>query len=189
MKTVISILKIVFLILFNFSVFYLKNPIVFLILNIFLSLLLYFTRQKYFTLRRLIPLFFIGVSIVVFQLVFNGTILWQERIMLGYLTASRIIVLSLGMIVFISITSASEIMRGLFFLPKSLKLLLVLTFSFIPLIFDESEKITLAQKSRGLKSRYLSIREVTAKTIPLFHRVFQRSQALALTIVARGYSI
>jgi energy-coupling factor transporter transmembrane protein EcfT len=68
-------------------------------------------------------------------------------------------------------------------MPTIVKLLVTITFSSIPAIFDEAEHITRVQKTRGAKKTVLSL------IIPLFHLMFQRAEHLAIVILTRGFSL
>jgi energy-coupling factor transporter transmembrane protein EcfT len=101
----------------------------------------------------------------------------------------RIILISLSVLLFLSKTSLYELTRAFDFLPKRWLLLLIMTCYFIPAILSESEKISIIQKSRGLKMSSLSFfSNLAALIIPLLHRIFKRAETLSLAMVSRGYT-
>jgi energy-coupling factor transporter transmembrane protein EcfT len=184
MKKISPIFKILSLIFFSGGVLFLHELYLLSIIFILLTALLYLIdkeRQVTNRLRMLLP---VAIMIVTFQLIFNQSLNIYERLLIGYIVAVKIMVVSIMVLFFMSITSPSEIISGLYFLPSKFKLLLTMTFHFIPAIFNESEKITQVQASRGYKSKIWNISPVI---IPLLHRTFQRAHILSLTIVSRGY--
>ncbi|MBU1500289.1 energy-coupling factor transporter transmembrane protein EcfT, partial [Patescibacteria group bacterium] len=68
------------------------------------------------------------------------------------------------------------------FLPKTFNFMLTITFSLIPVIFQEAKTIILLQKCRG----YHSLNPLPI-IIPLLHRTLKRSEQIALTMASRGY--
>ena len=182
MKKIITIFKIISLIFFSSVIFYIKNEIILTVLFILLLIILRIVPTKRPILERLKLLIPIGLLIFLFQIVFNQSLTLPERFLFGYLVFLRIVLVSLLVLLFTSLTSPKEIVSAFSFLPQQFQLLLMITFYLIPLIFDEWEKILLVQKSRGLgKGNFIPV------LIPLLHRIFQRAETLALTVVSRGY--
>ena len=122
-------------------------------------------------LSRLKPLLFINALIILLQLRHLNT---------AILAALRITTLSLMVFYYTATTSASQIVKNFYFLPKAWQLMLTITFSLIPVIFSEAKKISLVQKSRGYKNK-----NPFPVIIPLLHRTLQRAEQLALVIETR----
>lgn len=186
MKKIISLSKLITLLLFNATVLFLKNPLLVTILLIIMISILLVTRNP--VKERLQTILPIAIFILLFQLIFNYSIPIEQRFLFGYISAVRIALISLSVLLFLSFTSLLEIVDLFRFLPKSWLLLLMITCYMIPAILNEADKIKLVQHSRAatLKNRYFFM-NITAIIIPLLHRVFQRAEILSLTIVSRGY--
>jgi energy-coupling factor transport system permease protein len=71
-------------------------------------------------------------------------------------------------------------------------LLIMLAIRFIPLLFEETDRILKAQKARGvdLESGGLlrKVRSLVPVLVPLLHGVFRRADDLAVALTLRGYS-
>ncbi len=181
-----SIFKLLSLFIFNSLVIFFPNPIwLSLIFIVVLGLLI---RLKSPLRNRLKTILIIALMIVIFQLIFNSAIPLSQRLLFGYVSALRITLISLSVLLFLSITSLVAIMDIFSFLPRNWQLLLLLTLYMIPAILSEADKIKIVQYSRGatLRNRnYFS--NLAAILLPLLHRVFQRAEILSFTIVSRGY--
>lgn len=125
------------------------------------------------TLKRVQVFFFIGASIILFQLIFASPL--NFRTILQISTISEIIFVSLKWI------SPSEIISAFSFLPPAVIVLFSMTFYFIPLLTAEQNTIRLVQRSRGTKNSPLAF------LLPLLHRIFQRAETVSLTILSRGF--
>lgn len=152
------------------------------LLFFFYILLLPIRDQVIKRMNKIIPL---GVIIVCIQIITNPSPHIYDRISYGIFVFARILFASMLIFSIMSTTSASEIMKALSFAPQTIQLLLTLLFYFIPIVFDESDKITLAQLSRGANSK--SLLHLPSLLVPLLNRVFQRSQTLSLALISRGY--
>lgn len=169
------------LIFFNFLLIKSRN-LIFLatVALIFYSLGIFIESAKT-SLRRLSLLFLIGLSIFVFQLLFNKSLLFQECLFFSLISFFKIAAISQIVFITVKIISPSEIINAFDFLSSSTKLLLGLTFYFIPLLTNELKIINLVQKSRGSRGSPFSL------LVPLLHRVFQRAETLSFTILSRGF--
>jgi len=186
MKKISTFFKILGVLLFNFFIFQVSNPFLLtIILALFVGLLLPLNPLLVKRLKTIIP---VAIMIILFQLLFNSSVGIDMRFSLGYLAAIRIIIISLSVLLFLTITSMSEIVRLFSFLPKNAVLLIMMTCYFIPGILNESEKIKAVQKSRGMTTNnFHIITSLASLLVPLLHRVFQRAETLSLTLLARGY--
>jgi energy-coupling factor transporter transmembrane protein EcfT len=186
MKKFTTYLKIFALLFFDSAIFLLRNPLFLTLLTIIFILILLPTKSQ--AIRRLKILVPLGILVILIQLFFNGSVSINTRILLGVVTIMKIGLVSLSVLLFLSFTSMLELIEAFNFLPKSWVLLLTITFYFIPSIINESEKIRIVQKLRGLKIGDWNIfKSLAALIVPLLHRVFQRAEILGLTIVSRGY--
>lgn len=186
MKKIITFIKLLALLLFNFIIFQINNPPeLTIILAIFLALLFPLNPSLVKRLQTILP---VAIMIILFQLLFNSSVTVHERFFLGYIAAIRLITISLSVLLFLTLTSMSEIVRLFSFLPRNAVLVIMMTCYFIPGVLNESEKIKAVQKSRGMKSNNIHIiTNLASLLIPLLHRVFQRAETLSMTILSRGY--
>lgn len=184
MKNFFACLKIIFLIAFSILILNIKNYLfltgLLFVLLIFLSL----TPARKLIFSRLKILLPVAIMIFVLQIIFNQSQSFIWRIGFAYFVFIRITIVSLAVLFFVTVVSTSEIILAFWFLPQNIKLVLTMTFYFIPAIFKEAEQIILVQKSRGLKT---FIWNITPLIIPLLHRIFLRAETLSLTIISRGY--
>lgn len=71
-------------------------------------------------------------------------------------------------------------------------LLVMLAIRFIPLLFDETDRIIKAQKARGVDIEsggpIKKIRSLIPILVPLLHGVFRRADDLAVALTLRGYT-
>ncbi|PIY71206.1 hypothetical protein COY88_01640 [Candidatus Roizmanbacteria bacterium CG_4_10_14_0_8_um_filter_35_28] len=185
MKIFFASLKIIFLLVFTIAILNIKKYLFLTRLLFILFIFLWLTPSKKLVFRRLKILLPIALMIFVLQIFFNQSQSFIWRIEFAYSVFIRIAIVSLIVLFFMTVVSTSEIIIAFWFLPKNIKLLLTMTFYFIPIIFQESEQIILVQKSRGLKTFSWNIAPLI---IPLLHRVFLRAELLALTIISRGYN-
>jgi len=132
--------------------------------------------------NRLLPLLLTVFMIIIFQLVFNSSQTYSVRLLQGLTAALKILSLSLLVFLYTSTTSLTQISQTFSFLPKTFNFMLTITFSLIPVIFQEAKTIILLQKCRG----YHSLNPLPI-IIPLLHRTLRRSEQIALTMSSRGY--
>jgi len=186
MKKIITVAKILGLLFFNYFIFSINNPWVttgIVVLFILACLPAYSSFIK--RLQAVLP---VSLMIILFQIIFNDSISLNSRILLGYLAAIRLVAISLSVLLFLTITSMSELVQFFSFLPRKAVLIITMTCYFIPGILNESEKIKAVQKSRGMNSNNLYfITNLASIIIPLIHRVFQRAEILSMNLLTRGY--
>jgi energy-coupling factor transporter transmembrane protein EcfT len=186
MKKTITIAKILGLLLFNYLIFLIENP--FLLTGILLLFILMSLPTQYPFMKRLKNILPVALMIIVFQILFNSSVPIQMRVFLGYIAATRLIAISLSVLLFLTITSVTELLQVFNFLPKNVLLLILMTCYFIPGVLTEGEKIKAVQKSRGMNINNVNIiNNLASIIVPLLHRVFQRAETLSLTILSRGY--
>lgn len=133
-------------------------------------------------------LFGIGIFIIFFHLIFNTTVNLSDRFDLGIKTMLKIFSLSLFTFIFVSNNSISTIIEIFSFLPKRFQLMLTITFSIIPVIISETQKIVIIQKCRGYNTRSLNIyKSIIPVIIPLLHRSLKRTEQIAVILQTRGF--
>jgi len=138
--------------------------------------------------KRIFPLILIVISVIFFQIIFNYSVDLSTRISLGLISGLKIFTISLMVFLFTSTTSPSEIASVFSFLPSRVQLLVTMTLSLIPLVFEEAHKIQLVQNSRGNAKRRISLfGGFLPVIIPLLHQTLIRSEQLAQTMESRGF--
>ncbi len=151
-------------------------------------LLVVFSGKQEILIERLRFFIFITTGIMLFQLLGNTDTSIQIRIITGAVSAFKIIILSVSVFWFTITTSPSGLVAMFSFMPQSIRLMLVILFSLIPLIQKEARDITIAQKARGLHiSWFAAYRGVIPVIIPLLHRTLARAEQLSLVLHAYGY--
>ncbi len=175
-------LKLIALILISSALILINN--LYFLSGFLLTLLLITTLKAHLSplKNRLLPLLLTVLMIIIFQLIFNSTQIFSVRLVQGLTAALKILSLSLLVFLYTSTTSLTQISRTFSFLPKNFNFMLTITFSLIPVIFQEAKTIILLQKCRGYH-RFNPLPVI----IPLLHRTLKRSEQIALTMASRGY--
>lgn len=161
-------MKLLLLLFLTSLTIFISNP--YWLISLLVLILIFSPRTQ--LLSRLKPLFFISSLIVLFQL---------RHLSQAMLAALRITTLSLLVFYYTATTSVSQIVKTFSFLPKPWRLMLTITFSLIPVIFNEAKKIKLIQTSRGYAGK-----NPFPIIIPLLHRTLQRSEQIALIIETKN---
>lgn len=82
-----------------------------------------------------------------------------------------------------------KITRPIPFIPsENIRLMISLTLTYIPVLFDESQTIERACRSRLLFKRKNPIRQIRYRTEPLLTGVIRKSEDLAMALISRGYA-
>jgi len=127
----------------------------------------------------------------------------NQRLYLGTLFTSKLIVLVLFVSVLSLTTSPLNLSHGLEYLLSPLKkiriptqdiiLILHLSLRFIPTLFQELERTIIAQSARGVNFKKGNILTRLKHLIPimvlLFKNSFRRADELALALESRGYQL
>jgi len=138
--------------------------------------------------ERMMPILTVCLFIMLFQLVFNTTVVLHQRILLGVASAARILGLSLLVFIFTQTTSISRIVGALSFLPASMRLMITISFALIPAIMQETKAIGIAQQARGFRSGVLHIfGSLLPLLIPLLNRTLARAEHIGIVMQTRGY--
>jgi len=181
-------LKLAIIIFASIAIIFIKDLFILILLFLILSTFIICRKSQRKLSARFYPLLFIGLLVVLFQLLLNTSVNVPTRLMTGIVAALRIINLSFLVFIFTQNTSTSEIIRLFSFLPKSIQLMLTITFSLIPVIIEEARKIMLVQNSRGYNTNFLRIfNNIIPIIIPLLHRTLRRSEQIAMVMQSRGY--
>jgi energy-coupling factor transporter transmembrane protein EcfT len=185
----INQLKLAGLIIFSTLVIFIKDIRILISLLGIILFLMYQKSVRSKLRERIKPIFLVGLCIILFQIIFNYSVDLSVRLLLGVVAASKIILLSLMVFFYSSSTSVSSIMSSLSFLPSQIQTMLTITFALIPSIFEESQKIHLAQSARGYNGNNWSVfKRIIPLVVPLLHRTLQRAQHLSIILISRGYA-
>lgn len=184
----IAKIKLLGIILSSLAVVLFKNWTFIVILFIASLLLLVKGIRKDKLSERIRPLILIVFLVIFFQVVFNHSLEMSARISLGLISGLKIFTISLLVFLFTSTTSPSDIASIFSFLPTKAQLLITMTLSLIPLVFEEAHKIRLVQSSRGNLGRKFNLfNGFFPVIIPLLHRTLIRSEQLAQVMESRGF--
>lgn len=127
--------------------------------------------------------------------------LFDQGIINGIMTCSRLILLVLGTSLLTITTTPIELTDGLESLLRPLRtfglpvheivMMMTLALRFIPLLLTETERIMKAQMARGAdyesSNFFRRAKNMTSLLIPLFISIFRRADELALAMESRGY--
>lgn len=188
MNTQKTRLKFIGLLVVSTAMIFLRNPIAVCVMTLIMATVSIRFVQYGILWQRLHPILFIGLFVVGYQLLFRTTVPVQIRAFEGVIQAFRLISLSLLVFVFTQTTSVSEIVSALSFLPRSVCLLLTISFALIPAILREITTIRIAQQARGFAPKGINVvRSVFPVLIPLLNRTLTRAERIAIVLETRGF--
>lgn len=143
---------------------------------------------------------FFGEGNPIFQIPIVGFSVTEEGVSKGLFFGLRLLLLISFSILVMLTTPPTDMTDGLEKLLRPLRktglkpdrfaLMLGITLRFIPVLFEESDRIRKAQAARGVhfEGKIVSrIRNLASLVIPMFISVFNRADALAFALEARGY--
>lgn len=180
----------IFLALFVLNYFLITVHYLLFLLTVFIGLIFvsYFINSYRESIKRIQAFAILGILIFIFQLIFNHTELIIEKIFLSLRVVFQLAAISESVFIVMKLVSPLEIVKSLNFLPKTLQILLSMTFYFIPMLMKEYETIRAIQSVRGLGLTLFSrVFFPIFVVIPLLHRVFQRTETITYTVLSRGY--
>ncbi len=147
MKELPALLKIVILIGSSTLVLASFNTTLLSVTLFLLLVAMFFTKSRKKIYPRLKALFPAGILIFILQLAFSPGVPLNDKLLFSYTVFSKLVVVSMMVLYFVSTTSPARIVSAFFFLSEDMRLMLTMTFYFIPLIFDEAFQIMVVQKS------------------------------------------
>ncbi len=145
--------------------------------------------------------------LIIFTFVFNiavsvFSISFYESFMNGLFMSARLIILMMYAILLPLTTSPIDLADGITHLLKPFRkiipvndiaMMLGITIRFIPLLVQETDKITKSQISRGAKldqgNIFKKIKAFFPVLVPLFVIIFKRADEVALSMEVRGYGL
>ena len=203
--------KIISILIISLSIFLLKNLWSYSLLAIFLLAVILLARLSIkLVLKGLLPLLWIIVFTFLLHLLFTpgspiasfGPLkITEEGLSLGTFITLRLIFLILIASLLTLTTSPQKLTRGLEFLLSPLKvvgisshkiaMMMTLSLRFVPLLFEEVDRLIKAQKSRGSDFSHRNplkrIRAIIPILVPLLTNLFRRADEFALTMELRAY--
>jgi len=203
--------KIISILIISISIFLLKNLWSYSFLAIFLLAVILLARLSIkFVLKGLLPLIWIIVFTFFLHLLFTpgSTIaslgplkITEQGLSLGTFITLRLIFLILVASLLTLTTSPQKLTRGLEFLLSPLKvvgisshkiaMMMTLSLRFVPLVFEELDRLIKAQKSRGSdfsrKNPIKRIRAIIPILVPLLVNLLRRADEFALAMESRAY--
>ncbi len=180
--------KLLLLLAASTAIMYLHSPLMIIIFAFLVGVLSTLTKSRGSRRSRYISIAVVTLFIMIFQLLFNGSLPLAARIVTGFIASLRIISLSLMVFLFTETTSVSDIVQALSFLPKTICLMLTISFALIPAILRESAMIRMAQQTRGLETGgFKRVSSFLALIVPLLSRTLLRAEHIAMTLETRGY--
>ena len=175
--------------LFNAYVFVYSNISALVLLFIFLFIASYYWLKKKDFTRRINFFIDLFIALFVFQVLVNLRTLGFGQILASTIkTTLQLFVVTQSIYIVIQKISLTKMLNAFSVLPVKIRLILVLTFSFIPFVIKEYDHISLIQKTRGVGSNwYGKIFGSIFIFVSLIHQVIRRSQSVALAIALKGY--
>lgn len=188
MSNILTAIGLISIVLFNLFVFRISNVFVLVSIGTIVYALGCVIQTPRITLKRFALFLYIGITIGTFRILFNQENTPFIPIQQTARTVLQIAIISEAIFLALKRISLVRLMGALWFLPRSIQLFFAMTFSFIPLLLAEQETIRIVQLSRGggctaLSRLYMPV----ALLIPLLHRIMQRSEVLAYSMISRGF--
>ncbi len=181
-------IKLICLLFCSTAMIIFRSPLVILGIFVVVTFISIIRSSRIQVKTRLLSLGVVSASVIIFQVVCNGSVSMQERLLLGSESALRIMTLSLLVFLFTETTSVSEIMSAFSFLPQKMRLMMTISFSLIPVITREIHTIRIAQQARGFQPRGVHVvRTVFPIIIPLLYRTLARAEHIAMVLETRGF--
>lgn len=206
-------LKILFTFWVVMLLFFIRGYFGYLVILSYAALLLLFAKIKFKSvLYSIRPILFLTIFTLVFQLFFtSGTVVFQfhfikitqQGITLAVYITLRLILLTLFTFILTSTTSTVQLAEGFQKIISPLKffnfpsddiaLMISISLQFVPILFDETDRIMKAQISRGAEFNKGSFihraKNFIPLLLPLLLSAFNRADQLANAMEARGFVV
>ncbi|MFQ6051990.1 MAG: energy-coupling factor transporter transmembrane component T family protein [Candidatus Hydrothermarchaeota archaeon] len=185
--------KILFLIVFSIIIFLINSLYLIIFLTFISFSLIYLTKislKDVLKALKSISIFFIIVFLI--QIIPD-----PEMVGEAFTVVLRFFNLFLASTVIMLTTSPTEMIKGIevFLRPfdrlglssHKIAMMMVISVRFLPIFFEELEKIKDAQISRGMNYSKFSLRAIFSISIPLLNNLFKRAEELSLALETRCY--
>lgn len=187
-KVLLTRVSIVILFFLSTVILFVRQTEILFIFSITILSLGFYLDRRHKLEDRIKPLLAVSVLIILFQVIFNNSISIPSRFSQGFLASLKIFSLSMLVFIFTEVTSIKQIIDALSFIPRNIRLMIIITFSMIPAIFEESQKIMTVQNARGHNTKSINvIKSFIPFIIPLLHRTLKRAEQLSVSLESRGY--
>ncbi len=204
--------KLIFLFVYIFGVFMCDSLIGFCLGGVVLALAVYLCRAPFLSvIKGLRGVLYIAVFTAVFNILFTkeGSVIFKAWILtvtdVGVLTSAKVLLRLALIIIMSSVVTLSttymalanaiecflDILKPIGVPAHDIAMMTTIALRFVPTLFDDLEKIKLAQMSRGASfdegSFMQKIKSIIPLLIPLFVSSFRTADVLALAMEARCY--
>lgn len=196
-----KILALIFLVV---SVFLVESPWAFLVIAIFMSVVVSLSRLPLRSiLRGFRPMIWIFVSIMILHILFADEVFRPtlDSVYSGLRVGFRFLLIVLAAVTLTLTTVPLQLADGMALMLNPLRkiglpvhqfpIMTVIVLHFIPALFEEAEKLVMAQKARGAKMDDRNIVKrlmaLTPILVPLLRSSFRHADELALGMEARCY--
>ncbi|OEC86017.1 MULTISPECIES: cobalt ECF transporter T component CbiQ [Methanobacterium] len=200
-------IKLVILVFITIYAVYTTEPMILVLLEVYLLLLIYLSQISFkTTLKRVLLLLPFGGLIIVFQpFIHPGNVMYalpfginvtHEGLTFGILLMSRLIVSLTAIVLLSSISPMQEVVQSFrkLGMPKEFAMIFSLMIRFLFMFFDELDAIRNAQATRNFdifnkKTPYMwRMKQIGYTIMMMFLRAYERGETVYLSMVSRGYS-
>jgi cobalt/nickel transport system permease protein len=199
--------KLLILVFITFYAVYTTEPLILILLEVYLLLLIYLSQISFkVALKRVMLLLPFGGLVIVFQpFVHPGTVMYalpfginvtHEGLVFGILLLSRLIVSLTAIVLLSSISPMQEVVQSFrkLGMPKEFAMIFSLMIRFLFLFYEELQRIKNAQSSRNFdifnkKTAYMwRMKQIGYTIMMMFLRAYERGESVYLSMASRGYS-
>ena len=200
-------IKLVILVFITIYAVYTTEPLILVLLEVYLLLLIYLSRISFkTTLKRVLLLLPFGGLIIIFQpFIYPGNVIYAlpfginvtyQGLTFGILLMSRLIVSLTAIVLLSSISPMQEVVQSFrkLGMPKEFAMIFSLMIRFLFMFFDELDAIRNAQTTRNFdifskKTAYMwRMKQIGYTIMMMFLRAYERGETVYLSMVSRGYS-
>jgi cobalt/nickel transport system permease protein len=200
-------IKLVILVFITVYAVYTTEPLILVLLEVYLLLLIYLSQISFkTTLKRVLLLLPFGGFIIAFQpFIHPGAVIYvlpfgvnvtYEGLTFGILLMSRLIVSLTAIVLLSSISPMQEVVQSFrkLGMPREFAMIFSLMIRFLFMFFDELDAIRHAQTTRNFdifnkKTPYMwRMKQIGYTIMMMFLRAYERGETVYLSMVSRGYS-
>lgn len=206
LNPVIKILVFTVLLSITFAI---KKVLILTIITTFILLLMYLTKIRvleYLKINKIFIVFALIMSVSNFilkQYIYPDNFVFFENFRSSFLIFIRLFLLAMTNSIFLFTTSTNSIIKSIEFILHPLKyfkinvreisLTIAIAIKFLPIIFDETNKIILTQKSRGTdfktKNLFKKVKNYIQVVPPLIIFTLRKANTMSYAIFSRCYSL
>ena len=200
-------IKLVILVFITVYAVYTTEPLILVLLEIYLLLLIYLSQISFKTaLKRVLLLLPFGGLIIAFQpFIHSGIVMYAlplginvtyEGLTFGILLVARLIVSLTAIVLLSSISPMQEVVQSFrkLGMPREFAMIFSLMIRFLFMFFDELDSIRHAQVTRNFdifnkRTSYAwRMKQIGYTIMMMFLRAYERGETVYLSMVSRGYS-